>query len=113
MAIVQSPSKEIIQEQQENPRFRVTPNYSTWIAENEFIIQVALPGVSRDKIEMKALRDFFYLRAIRENVEYALDLNLNFEIDPTKVTAKYVEGLLRVAFERVNPLDNAYTVPIN
>ncbi|HME51378.1 MAG TPA: Hsp20 family protein [Candidatus Lokiarchaeia archaeon] len=114
MAIVQSPPKGLKgQTPGENPLYHVTPNYSAWMAGNEFVIQVAIPGVARENIKMKALRDLFYLRAERDNIEYALDLDLNFEIDPNQVTAKYEEGLLRVAFERLNPLDEAYNVPIN
>src|SRR5271157_3680815 len=114
MAIVQSPPKGLKgQTPGESPRYRVTPNYSAWIAGNEFIIQVAIPGVARESIKMKALQDLFYLRAERDNIEYALDLDLNFDIDPNQVTAKYMEGLLRVAFVRMNPLDEAYDVPIN
>lgn len=101
------------QKPEESPRYRVTPTYSAWLVGNEFVIQVAIPGVERENIKMKALRDLFYLRAERDNIEYALDVNLNFEIDPNQVTAKYVEGLLRVVFERLNPLDEAFDVPIN
>ena len=113
MAIVQSPPKELKGQAPEGPRYRVTPNYSAWMAGNEFVIQVAIPGVSPENIKMKALRDLFYLRAERDNIEYALDIDLNFDIDPNQVTAKYTEGLLRVAFERINPLDEAFDVPIN
>ena len=114
MAIVQSPPKALKgQMPSESPRYRVTPNYSAWMVGNEFVIQVAIPGVARESIKMKALRDLFYLRAGRDNIEYALDLDLNFDINPKQVTANYVEGLLRVAFKRMNPLDEAYNVPIN
>jgi HSP20 family molecular chaperone IbpA len=114
MAIVQSLSKEMSehQAQVETPKYRVTPNYTAWIGDNNFILQVTLPGVALKRIKMKALKDFFMLQAERDNIIYGLELNLNFEVDPKKTKASYHEGLLRVEFELLDPLANAYTVPI-
>ncbi len=114
MAIVQSPSKEIKEQQSldELPKYRVTPNYTAWIGDNNFILQVPLPGVASKNIKMKALKDFFMLQAERENIIYALELDLNFEVDPKRTKATYQEGLLRVEFEFMDPLANAFTVPI-
>ncbi len=114
MAIVQSPSKEMKEQQarDELPKYRVTPNYTAWIGDNNFILQVPLPGVASKNIKMKALKDFFMLQAERDNIIYALELDLNFEVDPKKTKVTYQEGLLRVEFELLDPLANAYTVPI-
>jgi len=114
MAIVQSPSKEMKEHQArvDTPKYRVTPNYTAWIGNNGFIIQVTLPGVASKDIKMKALKDFFMLQAERDSIVYALELDLNFEVDPRKIKAKYQEGLLRVEFELLDPLANAYNVPI-
>jgi len=114
MAIVQTPSREMKEQQPhiETPKYRVTPNYTAWIGDNNFILQVTLPGVSSKSIKMKALKDFFMLQAERDNIVYALELDLNFEVDPKKTKAHYQEGLLRVEFELMDPLANAYSVPI-
>ena len=62
---------------------------------------------------MKALRDYFTLEATRDDVKYELELNLGVEVVPGKTKTTYDEGLLKVEFERYNPLDDAYEVPIN
>jgi len=114
MAMVQSPPQDMSKQQKlgEMPKYRVTPNYSAWIGDNSFVLQVALPGVARESIKMKALQDFFMLQAERDNIVYALELDLNFEVDPKKVKATYSEGLLRAEFELLDPLASAYKVPI-
>jgi len=114
MAIVQSPSREMQEQARiETPKYHVTPNYTAWIGDNNFILQVILPGVASKDIKMKAMKDFFMLSAARDNIIYGLELNLNFEVDMRKTKATYQEGLLRVEFELLDPLANAYNVPIN
>jgi len=111
MAIVQSPETDKkMEEIKEVPKYKVTPNYGAWLDEDKFVLEVALPGVAKEKVQMKALEDYFSLRADRDNIIYTLDLDLNFKIEPGKVTTKYAEGLLHVEFERYNPLQHAFTV---
>jgi len=111
MAIVQSPEKsKDMQEATDQPKYKVTPRYGAWLHDDKFVLEIALPGVAKDAIKMKAMEDYFTLRAERENIVYTLDLDLNFRIEPTKVTNEYTEGLLRVEFERFNPLEKAFTV---
>jgi len=111
MAIVQSPEKsKDMEETKEQPKYKVTPRYGAWLHEDKFVLEIALPGVAKEAIKIKAMEDFFTLRAERDNIVYTLDLDLNFRIEPTKVTNEYIEGLLRVEFERFKPLEKAFTV---
>ncbi len=91
---------------------RVVPRYGTYLENDKVILQVVLPGISKEDIQMKALKDYFTLRAQRDDVLYSLDLDFGIEIEPEKTETKYNEGLLRVEFKRYNPLEHAYTVPI-
>jgi HSP20 family molecular chaperone IbpA len=109
MALVKSPDKSI-EESKEKQKYRVTPRYDAWLQKDKFIVNVALPGVSRDNLKIKALEDYLTLRAERENVEYALDLDLNFKIEPKKVNSKYSEGLLHLEIERYKPLEHAHAL---
>lgn len=108
MAVVQSPEKHDLQE--DAGKYQVTPRYGAWLEEDRFVVEVALPGVPKESISMKALQDYFSLRASRENIEYVLDLDLNFKIEPGKVTSDYLEGLLRVEFQRYDPLAHAHVL---
>lgn len=94
--------------------YQVRPKYGAWIEdENRLVIEIVLPGVKKENIEIKSLKDYFTLRATRDKTQYALDLELNMDIVPEKTKAHYEEGLLRVELTRFNPLETAFTVPIN
>ncbi len=109
MSMTESTTKNV-----EKRRVEITPRYNAWIEGSKLFIQVVIPGVKKEDISLKALEDRFVLTASRDqSVEYHLDLELNFKIEPTKVKSQYHEGLLKVEFERYNALEHAFTVPIN
>ena len=93
---------------------RVMPKYGVWTNKDNVVIQIALPGVKKEDIEIKALPDYFMLRAPRENANmiYNLDLEFGFKLEPEVHTAKYEEGLLRVELKRYQPLEHAFEVKI-
>ena len=103
-----------IVEEEEKPRhrYRVRPKYNAWTEDKNIIIRVALPGVKKENIEMKTLKNRFILQAERDQILYSLELNLHSEIVPEKAKAEYTEGLLTVTLIRYNPLDDAFDVPI-
>jgi len=94
------------------PHYRVSPRYGVYLEGEKVILQIALPGVKREAIKMKALKDYFTLSAQRGDVVFSLDLDLGIDIEPEKSKAEYTEGLLRIEFDRYNPLDHAYEVKI-
>jgi len=104
----------IIEEEEEKSRFRyrIRPKYTAWTEDKNIIIRTALPGVNKENIEIKALKDVFILRAGRDQILYSLELNLHSEIVPEKTKAEYTEGLLTVTLTRYNPLDDAFDVQI-
>jgi len=104
--------KETIPAEVKTPLYRVAPRYGVWAEDGKWIIQVALPGVTKEKIHLKTLKDYFQLRAERDRVEYVLDLELDFQIEQEKTKAEYKEGLLRVEITEFNPLDHAVEVKI-
>ena len=100
------------QEISNNYTYRVKPRYGTYLEEDKVILQVALPGVNRENIEMKALKDYFTLKASRGDTLYTLDLDFGVKIEPKSTKTNYEEGLLRIEFKRYNPLEHAFNVPI-
>jgi len=112
MAIEESNTNKLAKMQ--NPHYRVRPKYGAWMENEEtLMLEIVLPGVKKENIQMKSLKDYFMLKANRDEIQYALDLELNMDIVPEKTTAKYEEGLLKVELKRFNPLEVAYMVPIN
>jgi len=114
MAIEESKKQPITEKENQNkPTYQVRPKYGAWMEDEKLILEIVLPGVKKDHIQIKSLKDFFMLRANRENIQYTLDLDLNMDIIPEKTKAIYEEGLLRIELQRFNPLETAYIVPIN
>jgi len=115
VAVEEYKNKPIEEQSRKNlSQYQVRPKYGAWIDDNKrLILEIVLPGVKKDQIQLKSLKDFFMLRASRENIQYVLDLELNMEIIPDKTKAIYEEGLLRVELTRFNPLEQAFIVPIN
>jgi HSP20 family molecular chaperone IbpA len=116
MAITNSESKPIEEKKAVEIRYQVTPRYGYHFAEDgkSFVVEVALPGVNRDTIKIKALHDYFTLSAQRGEVGYklSLDFESDFEVDATKVKANYHEGLLRVELPIIDPMSQAVEVKI-
>jgi len=111
MAITETQTKPI-EEKKAEPLFWVVPTYHGWLEEKQFVLEFELPGVKKDEIKIKALPDEFLLEAKRERYGYHADLDLTFEIDPTKIKATYHEGLLRVEISLVDPTEKAVEVKI-
>ena len=94
-------------------RYRVTPRHGLYFENGKWILEVALPGVNKDKVTLKVLDDSILLRAGRDQILYTLDLEFDFKVEKEKVTASYKEGLLKVEMVPFNPIDHAYTVKID
>jgi len=97
---------------QATSRYRVTPRYGMWYRDGKWVLEAAIPGVLRENVKIKVKDDYFHMTATREDVEYNLDLNFNFQIENKKTKAEYKEGLLKVEFIQHDPLSDAYVVPI-
>jgi len=73
-----------------------------------------LPGVSKDKISIKVVKNGLRLNAIRDkHVEYVSEYPFLLDVDTTETEAIYKEGLLIVnlpvigddPFKKVKPID--------
>ncbi len=103
--------KKQTEETTNDPSYKVTPRYGVWSKDGIITVQIAIPGVKKENIEMRVLPNYFTLRAPRGEVMYALDLELN-KVEPDISKAKYEEGLLKVELKQYNPLEHAYDVRI-
>ena len=112
MALVKTEKKTIEETRKPEYKYRIKPRYGVWSDEDKITIQVALPGVNKNDIEMKTLTDYFTLRAQRDDILYILDLDMGIEIEPKETKATYEEGLLRVELKRYKPLEHAFDIKI-
>ena len=112
MALVKTENKATEETKKPEYKYRIKPRYGVWSDDDKITIQAALPGVIKENIEMKTLKDYFTLRAKRDDILYTLDLDLGIEIQPKETKATYEEGLLRIELKRYKPLEHAFDVKI-
>ena len=73
-------------------------------------VEVPLPNVRKESIDLVVYRDWFALHALRgeaEEADYLGEFNLCCPVDQDSVTATYEEGVLLVRF----PLDEEAARP--
>jgi HSP20 family molecular chaperone IbpA len=101
------------QKAEEAIRFYYTPRYQAWLKEDKYVVEVALPGVHKDQIKIKASKDLLTVQGRREDVQYDLDLEFYQDIESDKIKASYVEGLLKLELPIYNELEHAKDVHID
>lgn len=61
-----------------------------------YMVEIELPGVKKENIELKMLDDIVQVKAERKNSMYLGIMHFPFRVDPKKAEAKYEEGLLSI-----------------
>ena len=120
MAIIESESKESNNNEnsevdQENKiYYRVFPDMTSRIDyENRKIeVEVSLPGVVKQNIELKVLPTWFHLKANRNHIEYGANQCFGKKVIPEKTTAKYENGLLKITAHIKDPFDGAREITV-
>lgn len=96
-------------------RYRIRPtryfNYD--VSKKEFDIEFHLPGVSKNKIELKFLDNAYTLKARRNQAEYHSSEYFPFEIKPDEVEANYSNGLLSINGKIKDPMDDAVEIKLS
>ena len=75
-------------------------------------IEVVLPGVEKKDISFKITEDGFYVKAVKEGIEYTDSYAVCCPIVPEKAVAKYSNGILKVTVPYQQPFENAVDVKI-
>jgi HSP20 family molecular chaperone IbpA len=76
------------------------------------LIEVVLPGVEKKDITFKITEDGFYVKAIKEGVEYADSYAICCPVNPEKAAANYSNGILKVKVPYKQPFEKAFEVKI-
>jgi HSP20 family protein len=96
---------------------REFPPINIWLGENSVVVTAELPGVSHQDVNISLEDDVLTLEGTRrppesaENVKwhrreraygsFTRTVQLPFRVDPERVQARYVNGVLEVELERV------------
>ncbi len=92
----------------------VSPEICTFSDESleSLNIQVELPGVDKEDIELNFFEDGFYIVAKKEDTKYMGSYSFVFAVQPEKAIAKYENGLLTVNVPYQKPIEKGVKVKI-
>ncbi len=98
----------------EKEKIKISPDAYTYNSDDNknLIIEVSLPGVDKNDIDLRMLDDRLTLSAPREEMEYSLGLSLCCPVKAADAHADYQDGLLRIRVPFKEYLDSAVRIRI-
>lgn len=83
-------------EEETTQKIPVSPATFVYHTEDEYIMEVELPGVKKEDININVTENTFCVRAPRRNTEYNGCWVLAHDFNPDKGSANYENGLLTI-----------------
>jgi HSP20 family molecular chaperone IbpA len=95
-------------------KFRVSPDICSYMSEDNqtLNIEVTIPGVQKEHIQLRMLEDSFSLSAPGNDVEYVTASAFCCPVKAGDARASYENGCLKIAVPFKDPFENAVQVPV-
>jgi HSP20 family protein len=96
-------------------RVKVTPEVCSYVDDKhkKLYIEITIPGVEKDAINVRMHEDSFNLSAPRKDIEYVTTLSFCCPVIPDKADAKYENGLLKIEAPFKDTMEGAVKIKIN
>ena len=90
------------------------PQIVSWADEeyDKYHIEIKLPGVERDAIDLKMHEDSFFIKGESEDTVFIGSYVVCCEISPEKAKAIYKNGLLKIDVPFKDPMEGAVDISI-
>jgi HSP20 family molecular chaperone IbpA len=95
-------------------RIKIAPELTAYVDDDHTMLtmEVAIPGVPKDQINLKMHEDSFSLSAPMEDMEYTTAFSFCCPVKPDAAKAKYENGLLKIEVPFKDPMEDAVKVKV-
>lgn len=99
---------------EEVEKIKTSPDVCSFVNKenNKLHLEISLPGVKKEDIQLKMTGDSFYLSAPRDDIEYVTTQAFCCPMNTTQADAKYENGLLKIEVPFKNVMEDAVEVSI-
>ena len=93
---------------------RVAVEYCSYVddATNALNLEISIPGVEKNAIDLRVKEDGFQLIASRDDFDYVTASAFCCPVNAESAKASYEDGTLKVSLDFKDPMEGAYKVSV-
>ena len=95
-------------------KIKTSPDVCSFVNKenNKLHLEISLPGVKKEDIQLKMTGDSFYLSAPRDDIEYVTTQAFCCPMNTNRADAQYENGLLKIEVPFKDTMEDAVDVSI-